>query len=651
MRHPQFILNLATKLVIVFFAGAGGSCTGIEKAIGRHVDYAVNHNEGALSCHQANHPQTKHLVEDVWHVDPYRLAAGRAVGYMHFSPDCTHFSQAKGGQPRSGAIRSLPWVTVKWCGTVRPEVFTLENVKEIRKWGPLIAKRDKATGRVIKLDGTVAAEREHVPRQLQYLIPDPKRIGQTWKRYCVILRGLGYEIDDRVLCAADYDVPQQRNRLFQIGRCDGKPITWPDPVRTKEPGKVVRAARQADGKPVKPLPKWRAAYECIHWSIKGTSIFGRKRPLAPATMTRIARGMDKFVLNNADPFIVPVTHQGDSRLHSIREPLPTVTTAQRGEFMVAAPVLVQASHGEGKAGGVKRRGMGARDLRSPAPTLTASGSGGQAVATAFLAQYHAAKRPGDTRASDLGSPLPTQDTSNRHSLVTAYLAQMNGGFNDERGTPGHDLREPTSTVNAKGSGQMLVAGTLAQLRNHCDARDLNDPLQVVSAGGEHHVLITANLVTNTSGHAATDLRDAAPTIATGGHQMLVEYQLSPDDEAGALRCAAFIMEYYSSGGQWSDLRQPFNTVTTKDRLALVTVWIKGDPYVVVDICIRMLTPRELATASSLPAQYVLNRGHDGRAFTKSQQVFFIGNCVPPELQYHVTRVNYQDEPERMLEAA
>jgi DNA (cytosine-5)-methyltransferase 1 len=453
MRHPQFILNLAAKLVIVIFAGAGGSCTGIEKAIGRHVDYAINHNANALSCHQANHPQTKHLVEDAWHADPRELAGGRAVGYMHFSPDCTHFSQAKGGQPRSGAIRSLPWVTVKWCGTVRPEVFSLENVKEIRKWGPLIAKRDKATGRVVKLDGTVAAAGEHVPRHEQFLVPDPKRIGQTWRKFLSVLRGMGYDVDDRVLCAADYDVPQQRNRLFVVGRCDGRPIVWPEPVRAKEPAKIVRAVRGADGRPVKPLPRWRAAHECIDWSIKGKSIFDRKKPLAPATLKRIARGMDKFVLNCADPFIVPVTHHGDARVHDIRGPLPTITTAQRGEFMLASPVLVGA-------GGPSYGGK-PQPVTEPIGTLLKENH--RAVATAFLAKFR-----GESPGSSMGEPVhtitgggnTTRPAGAAHAMahVTAYLAQMNGGFNDERGTPGHDLRDAMSTTNAKGSGQMLVRG-------------------------------------------------------------------------------------------------------------------------------------------------------------------------------------------------
>ncbi|MCY1166589.1 DNA (cytosine-5-)-methyltransferase [compost metagenome] len=532
MLTNQFVLNLAAKLVIVFFAGAGGACTGIEEALGRHVDYAINHNDNALSCHRANNPQTQHLVEDVWSVKPYMLTAGRPVGYIHFSPDCTNFSQAKGGQPRSEAIRSLPWVTVKWCGTVRPEVFTLENVKEIKKWGPLIAKRDKATGRVIRVDGTVAGSAERVPRQDQFLIPDPKRLGKTWKKYCAILRDMGYDIEDRVLCAADYDVPQQRNRLFQVGRCDGQPIRWPDPVRAKDPAKAPKGANG------KPLPKWIAAYECIDLTNKGSSIFGRKRPLAPATMRRIALGMDKYVLNCADPFIVPVTHtKGGDRALDIRKPLPVITTAKGGEFMVATPELVRADE-------------------------------------------------------------------------VAFLAQMNGGFYTGAGRSAND---PFSAITATGSQQMPVVASLVQLRNNCAGRDLRQPLQVVSAGGEHHAL--------------------------------VHYQLSPHHEEGALRCAAFIMEYYGSGGQWSDLRNPLNTATTKARMALVTVWIKGDPYVVVDICIRMLTPRELANASSLPPQFVLSHGHDGRVFSKAQQIRFIGNCVPPKLQYHVTAANYSDYKE------
>lgn len=520
MRNPQFILNLATKLVIVFFAGAGGSCTGTEAAIERHVDYAINHSDNALSCHAANHPQTRHLVEDVWAVDPRKLTAGQPVGYIHFSPDCTHFSQAKGGQPRDRATRSLSWVAVKWTGTVAPDVITLENVEKIRSWGPLIAKRDKATGRVLKLDGSVAQPGERVPLQQQFLVPDPKRAGQTWQRFKAILRSHGYHVEDRVLCAADYGVPTTRSRLFLLARRDGKPIVWPAPTHFKNPAKGQK--------------KWVAAHTCIDWSLPSRSIFEREKPLADATLRRVARGLKKFVLDSDDPFIVPVTHtKSGDRVHDIRQPLPVITTAKGGEFMVADPVL-----------------------------------------------------------------------------VAAFVEQANGGFNT---SVAQDVRRPLTTVTTTGAQQRLVTAALAHLRTNCDARDLQEPLRTVSAGGEHHAL--------------------------------VEYHLSPDAEAGALRCAAFLMQYYSEGGQWSDLRDPLNTITTRDRLALVTVWIKGDPYVVVDICLRMLTPRELANATGFPPQYILAHGHDGRIFTKAQQVFHIGNAVPPPLQQAVTGANFSDLPE------
>jgi DNA (cytosine-5)-methyltransferase 1 len=566
MLAPQFVLNLAAKLVIVLFAGGGGSCTGIEKAIQRHVDIASNHSAPALSLHRANHPQTEHHIEDVWLLDPRKLTAGRVVGYFHASPDCTHFSQAKGGQPRDKATRALSWVVLKWAGTVRPEVITLENVRQIRDWCPLIAKRDKATGRVVKLDGTVAAKGEYVPVNQQFLVPDKARLGQTWRRFKALLQGMGYVLDDRVLCAADYGVPSRRKRLFMIARCDGKPVSWPAATHYEFPKKGQKP--------------WIEMHECVDFSIESKSIFERKKPLADATLRRVAAGMQRFVLESGDPFIVPVRHQGSVRVHSIREPLRTITTARRGEFMLAAPTLVQMGYGE-------REGQAPRvlDLKKPLGVVTAGGI--------------------------------------KAALVTSFLTKFNTG------SVGQSLREPAPTIMAGGTAKRtstgnnlgLVSAHLATLRNNMVGQDLRDVLPTVSAGGEHHAL--------------------------------VEYTLSPEAEEGALRCAAFLMQYYSEGGQWSDLRKPANTLTTKARLALVTVWIKGDPYVVVDICLRMLTPRELANASSFPPQYILSHGHDGRVFSKAQQVHMIGNAVPPELQYAVTAANYseQPEPEMMLEAA
>ena len=486
MAEPlQFILPLAGTVVADWFAGGGGMAEGIKRAIGRHVDVSCNHDDDAISMHRVNHPQARHLVEDVRSVCARLAAQYLPVDLFHMSPDCTHHSQAKGGQPRDRALRALSWVGLRWAGQVRPRIITLENVKQILQWGPLIAKRDPATGRVLKLDGTVAAAGERVPVQQQFLVPDPARAGQTWRRFVTILRAMGYVVDWRVLCAADYGVPTTRSRLFMVARCDGAPIVWPSPTHVKEPKRGQK--------------RWRAAAECIDFSLPSRSIFGRERPLAEATMRRIAKGMRKYVLDAAEPFIVnnmtnnaprpvsepmvpvltgghkalvspvlvPVTHSGD-RAHSVAEPLRAVTTAKGGEFAMAAATLVQMGYGE-------------REGQEP-------------------------------RALDLQQPLGT--------VVTAHLAH---------------------------------------LRGNCDARPLDEPLRTVSAGGEHHGL--------------------------------VEYHLSKSDEAGALRCAAFLMCYHGDGGQLADLREPITTVTTHDRLALVTVWIKGDPWVIVDICLRMLGAR------------------------------------------------------------
>jgi DNA (cytosine-5)-methyltransferase 1 len=479
-----------------------------------------------------------------------RPAGGRPAGYFHASPDCTHFSQALGGQPRDTEIRSLSWVVVRWAGQACPDVITLENVDQIRKWGPLIAKRDKATGRVIKLDGTVAAPGEYVPRRLQHLVPDPKRQGQTWERFLAILRSQGYVIEHRLLRAADYGVPTTRTRLFMVARRDGLPIQWPEATHARKPAKGVK--------------KWRSAAECIDFNLPSRSIFDRPKPLADATCRRVAHGMKRFVLDSSDPFIVPVTHSGGVRVHDIREPLRTVTTAQRGEFMLATPVLVQTGYGE-RTGQAPR----ALDIEQPLGTVVAGGA--------------------------------------KHALVTAFVEQANGFGN---ALPAHSLEGPLSTIMTKGANQRLVTAHLAHLRGNCDARPLDEPLRTVSAGGQHHGL--------------------------------VEYHLAPDAEAGALRCAAFLIRYYGAGGQWGDLREPVHTITTKDRLALVTVWIRGEPWAVVDICLRMLVPRELANATGFPRQYVIDRGHDGRMFTKTQQVAMIGNAVPPGLQRAVTAANYSD---------
>ena len=554
MLTPQFLLPIADEMVVDIFAGGGGMSTAIEQAIGRHSDIAINHDDDALSMHRVNHPQTRHFVADVFEVDPRGAAQGRPVGLLHLSPDCTHHSQAAGGQPRDRKIRALSWVGLRWAGQVHPRVITLENVGQIRKWGPLVAKRDRATGRVLKLDGTIAEPGERVPVQQQYLIPDAKRAGRTWQRFLALLRAEGYAVEHRILCAADYGAPTTRERLFLVARRDGLPIRWPEPTHHRKPAKGQQ--------------RWRAAAECIDWSIECPSIFARKRPLADATLRRIARGVQRFVIDAAEPFIVPIANWSREAVQPVSEPLRTVTAYPKGgSFAIVAPTLAPVTH---------QGGDRAYDPSAPLPTVTAAHRGEIALAAATLVQTGYGERDGQApRSLDLENPLGTIVAGGqKHALVSAFLAQMNGGFNDERGTPGHDLRRPVSTINTKAANQQLV-----------------------------------------------------------------ECTLSPEVEAGALRVAAFLTTYYGNGAEL-DPRDPMATITTRDRLALVTVLIRGTPYVIVDIGLRMLQPSELYAAQGFPREYVIDHGHDGRRFTKTAQVRMVGNSVSPPPAAALVRANW-----------
>lgn len=633
MTARQLLLDVHNKLIVDLFAGGGGMSLAFERAFGRSPDIAVNHDDDALSMHRMNHPQTRHFVADVFEVCPKTVTQGRPVGWLHGSPDCTHHSQAAGGQPRSKKIRGLGWVLPRWAGQVRPDVISMENVKQMLKWGPLVAKRDPKTGRVLTLDkvkcptsgkmvNRVADKGERVPVQNQYLVPDKKREGKTWRKFVAAFEAMGYQVGHKVRVVANAGGHTTRTRLYMIARRDGQPIIFPEPKYFKEPKKGQK--------------RWKAAAECIDFSIPCRSIFDRQRPLADATMKRIATGIRKFVLNNPNPFIVNMAHggkvedisrpistiatenggcralvapviakfRGQSPGSAIEDPMPTVTSGAGAErpagaphaLGVIAPVMVQAAHGDGKPDGVQRWGDGCRDAGQPISTITASG--GHAVAAAMLVQTGYGEREGQApRTMDVEQPLGTIVGTGKHAVATAYMMQANAGFNDERGTPGHSLERPMTAITAKGSQQQLVTAHLTTLRNNCVGVAADEPVPTIAAAGEHHGL--------------------------------VECTLSPAQEAGALRVAAFLMRYYGQGGQWSDLAEPMTTVTTKDRMALVTVTISGTPYVIVDIGLRMLEPRELYNANDFPTTYIIDRGHDGRRFSKSQQVRMVGNSVDP----------------------
>lgn len=617
------------EIVVDLFAGGGGASTALEQALDRPVDIAINHNPWAVSMHAANHPYTRHLCEDVWQADPVREVAGRAVGWLHASPDCTHFSQAKGGQPRNAKVRALSWCAVRWVGKTRPRILSLENVHQILKWGPLVAKRCKDTGRVLKLDGTVAAPGERVPVEQQFLVPDKRHEGRTWRQFVAALRGMGYTVEWKRLKACDYGAGTSRERLFLIARCDGEPIVWPD--ATHGPGRVQPYVTAAD---------------CIDWSIACPSIFTRPKPLADATLRRIARGIRRYVLDAAEPFIVHATHGGERRPHGVGEPVPTITAANRGELMAVSPtivqcanasangvadggeplgtvtawpkggahaaaaaVLVQAAHGEGKPGGTQRWGTGARGVDDPAGTITASGSGGYALASASLVKFR-----GDSNGADVGLPAPTitsgagatRPAGAAHALgvMTAFLEQAAGGPNSNTSRP-RAADEPVSTISTSGSQQRLVTAHLTAMAQNVAAVDPEQPL---------------------------------PTVLAGATRFgAVECTLSPEHEAGALQVAAFLLRYYGEGGQWAGLTEPAHAITTKDRLALVTVTIRGTPYVIVDIGLRMLRREELFRAQGFPADYIIDRTADGRALSVSRSVAMVGNSVsPPPLRAIIT---------------
>jgi DNA (cytosine-5)-methyltransferase 1 len=562
----------ADELVVDNFAGGGGASTAIERALGRHIDIAINHDPEAIAMHAINHPKTLHLCESVWKVDIAAVIAGRPVGLAWFSPDCKHFSKAKGGKPVEKKIRGLAWVALKWAGLVKPRVIMLENVEEFQDWGPLVNDR-----------------------------PCPRRRGMTFKRWVTQLRNLGYAVDWREMKACDYGAPTIRKRLFIVARSDMDVIPWPDPTHAAS-GDLF-------------LEPYRTAADCIDWSIPCPSIFlskeearelGINRPLAEATMRRIARGVKRYVIDAAEPFIVnmahggkvepidgPVstiatekggcralvtpfvaslTHQGGDRAEDLREPMKTVTGAHRGEKALVVPTLIQTGYGE-------RDGQQPRVPGVEKPLGTVVGGGKHAVVATFLSSFYGSKRPeGDGRGSSLAEPLATQPTENRHALVAAFLAKHFGGV------VGSDLYDPMATVTAT-DHNALVSSHLVKLRGTCaDGQPADEPLATISAQGTH---------------------------------------------LGEVR--AFLLKYYGVD-QDPRLTEPMHTVPTKDRFALVMV--KGEPYLIVDIGMRMLTPRELFRAQGFPESYIIDRGVDpatGKTIrlTKTAQVRMCGNSVSP----------------------
>lgn len=670
------------EYIVELFAGGAGAGTGIRFALNRAPDMAVNHDDKALAMYRVNHPETRPFHSDVFEVDPLTVTRGRRVGMLWASPDCTFHSKARGAKPirhKNKKRRALAWVVTRWAGQVRPRVIFLENVEEFADWGPLKAARCRSTGRVVRMDGRVALPGEVVPIDDQKLVPCGRAAGRTFNAWVASLEAFGYRVEWRELRARDYGhpdisvlpaAPTIRRRLFLIARCDGRPIVWPAPTHGAPDSPAVEAGRLQ--------PYRTAGHDCIDFTIPMLSIFatkeeakawgklhGRpapKRPLAPATMRRNARGVKRYVLDNPKPFIVGVggrmgqsqarpvdqpfqvapvlahlTHHGEQRAHALDGQVPTVTGAQRGELGLIAPILVQTGYGE-------REGQAPRSLDIDAPLGTVVGSVKHAVTAAFLtecanasadrcmpvdeplrtqcanvkgghfgvaavhmASYHSEQHAGEARGGRADEPVDTLDCSNRHAVVASFLAQHNGGFYDTSGGAGRALDGQVGTVCAEGSPQALVAASLVKLRGTGTDADPAQPLDTISGGGTHHGVVAAHLLTNTTGHAGAPLDAPVPTLSTGGQQALVASHLADGfAHTRAHEVYAFLMAYFGTD-QDTPLSAPIHTVTTRDRYGLVTVDVDGWRRVMTDICMRMLQPPELYIAQGFPSRRINGR--------------------------------------------
>ena len=525
----QLRLNPGVELVVDNFAGGGGASIGVEAALGRPIDVAINHDAEAIAMHQANHPATRHVLQDLWDVDPLEATGGKPVGLAWFSPDCKHFSKAKGGKPVEKRIRSLAWIVVRWAARVKPRVIILENVEEFQTWGPLVNGR-----------------------------PCPRRKGMTFTQWVKHLEALGYEVDWKQLRASDYGTPTIRKRLFVIARCDGQPIVWPEP--THGPG----------------LLPYRAAAECIDWSIPCPSIFERKRPLVPNTMRRIARGVQRFVIEAQEPFILSVAHSG---------------TTGRGRYVWSPdePLRTQTSFKD------------------------------KALVTPFLTPYYGPKSEHENRAKSPDEPLYTQTSENRFGLVAAFLAQHNGG------AVGRSAREPLATSTQRSTQIQVVAAHFQRHFGKSVGHAAGEPSATITGGGGGKTSLVSSHLVKLRGTCrdGQDVRQPMPTVTAGGWHV------------GEVR--AFLLKYYGTAvGQ--DPRDPLHAVTSKARFGLVT--IHGEEWQIVDIGMRMLTPRELFRAQGFSEGYVIDPEMDGKPLTKTAQIRLVGNSVCPQVARAVVEANY-----------
>ena len=631
------------EIIVDNFAGGGGASTGIELAIGRSVDIGMRHDENAVAMHTTNHPDTLHYCESVYEVRPKIATAGRPVALAWFSPDCRHFSKAKGAKPVEKAIRGLAWVVLRWGLDVEPRVMKLENVEEFKTWGPLLREMPFISHADRFLDEFIGPP-EPVEQR-----PNPARIGETFNAFVAMLttgisashpalaeccellnisldsedaarliKGLGYVVEYRELRACDYGAPTIRKRFFMVMRRDGKPIVWPEPTHGDPKSPAVQVGR---------LAPWRTAAECIDWSIPAPSIFDRKKTLAENTLKRIARGIQRFVIESASPFIVKCNHTSTKtsydcfRGQALGEPLQTITKTHG--YALAVPHLTKFRTGATgqpvtepvptvTAGTSKRPGGNGHALGiveaaiapfvsrqfsasvghradEPSATITAGGGGKSQLVTPTLIQMGYGERPGqEPRVLRLDNPLGTVTAGgNKFATVSAFLAKHYGG---NYTGPGVSMDEPAHSVTTV-DHHAVVASHLVKLRGTCrDGQPTSYPMPTVTAGGLH-------------------VGEVKTTLAVD------EY-----DEYRAQQTLAFLREYCG-----------------EDCDGLVTV--DGITYRIVDIGMRMLQPHELYRAQGFPEWYIIDQDYRGKKYAKDKQVARCGNAVPPPFAEALVRAN------------
>lgn len=582
-------ISMWEEKIVDSFAGGGGASAGIELATGRVVDIAINHDPDAILMHKTNHPHTVHYQASVWDVDPIEVTGGSPVGLLWASPDCKHFSKAKGGKPVDKRIRGLAWIVLRWAGTVRPRVIILENVEEFQTWGPV------RKGKPVK-----------------------KLSGQTFHKWLGQLEALGYTVEWRELVAADYGAPTTRKRFFLIARCDGRPIVWPEPTHAPAGSREVLEGRK------KP---WRSAAEIIDWSLPCPSIFDTReqirekyglsaqRPLRPNTMRRVIRGVDKFAIKDPEPFLVVVNHAGDFRGQDAAAPLQTVT-AKHG-YGVASPVMAPMTmHNNENATGT--------GITEPVNTITSSGAGGhQMVLTPTLAAI--GQTGGGERGRKITEPTHTQVSKAEECVVAPALIQYHTEQTER--VRGQGVADPLMTIDAS-NRYGLAAAMLTKYYSGDHAQDAESPLHTITTRDREGVTL-AHMVKMKGTNLGGPMSEPVQTItAGGGHHGVVTTQIARAEPGAALR-------------HWPEIRELLNTYCGYGlgQEDVILFQIGGAWYFMADIGLRMLTPRELYRANGFPDDYIIDRDYTGKEYGKAKQVARCGNAVPPPFATALVKAN------------